>query len=81
MPKTMQSKFTAPLKQILEKEIISEMNKVHIQKLLVLSIHDESDNGSQLHLTELFCRLLKLNKLKEKFSVIGKKNSNRVGGP
>ena len=47
----MQSKFLSPLRKMLEKEVISEMNSTHLQKLSAFSNEDGYDQGTNLFLT------------------------------
>jgi len=50
MPTSVQSKFLIPLKQMLEKESISEMNSNHLQKLFDFVSEEDYDQGTNLFL-------------------------------
>lgn len=60
----MQNQFLHPLKYIAEREMISDMNSTVIGQLLATSHNVVFEQGENIFLIDMFCRFLKLNKLR-----------------
>lgn len=73
----MQLKFLMPLKQVADKENISEINSINIDRIVTTAFSEGANTGMSPFLTDLFCGFLKLNKLKESLANVWKRSNSR----
>lgn len=64
MPITMQIRFLHPLNLILEKENTNEINNKTIERLMSIMNMEAIEAAKNTFLIDMFCRFLKLNKLR-----------------